>query len=112
MPWKGVMRTMEAEHTFKTTESIQETTQELESGPQRLKGAEYKAIIRKKRERERADAAKKTEFRLRGKEIKQSKIIRFQEAKIDSQDELSEINLFEEISVMFDRAYPMVSHWL
>lgn len=61
----------------------------------RLKGAEYKAMIRKKREREREDPAKNTEFRLRGEKVEGSKIIRFQERqKIDLQDEISEIPKF------------------
>ena len=67
-----------------TSERVNQSKKQLKKwrvDHKRLKGAEYKAIIRKKRERERADAAKKTEFRLPGKEIKQSKIIRFQRGK-------------------------------
>lgn len=61
--------------------------------PKRLKGAECKAIIRIKRERDREDPPKGTAFRLRGEKVDESRIIRFQKRhKIDAKDDLSDIS--------------------
>ncbi|CAF9931186.1 MAG: hypothetical protein ALECFALPRED_004949 [Alectoria fallacina] len=70
---------MEAQYAFKATENqYKKQFKKWKIDHKRLKGAEFKAIVRKKRERERGNPAKNTEFRLRGEKVEGSKIIRYQ----------------------------------
>ncbi|MCJ1460721.1 hypothetical protein MMC28_011103 [Mycoblastus sanguinarius] len=97
-PLKDTMRVMEKDHLFKATESqYKKQLRKWGLDHKRIKGPEYKAIIRKQRSREQQGLGDKSRFVLRGVEVGNSKIVGFQERnKINDEDRLSDYDNYED----------------
>lgn len=92
-----VMKTMKDQYYFAPTlNQYKKQISKWGLDKKRIKGAEYKAMLKKKRKRELEAPGKESRFILHGEEVPQSKIARFEErmqksGKINEDDTLSDV---------------------